>query len=110
MVARRRADERESTYRWVNRLQMYQGRYDNLRAAMEAHVHHAQNLQPITGAIPVILEELLGGLKKTVDAVDSWYGTARIAQRRDIERVDDPSGGSADRERRGDAGYTMRDM
>src|ERR1044072_3864468 len=106
MVARRRADERESTYKWVQGLQRFRGRYDRVVAAMEAHVNHAQNLQPVTGAIPVVMEELLGGVRKTAAVAEEWYALARVAQRRDIDRVENPSGGSSERERRGDAGYT----
>lgn len=109
MAERRRADERQSTYSWVKGLQRFADRYQPLVRAMEAHHNHAQNLQPIKGLAAAMIEELLAGVRATAGAAESWYGTARAAQQRDMERVEDPAGGSHGRERRGDVGYTHRD-
>lgn len=111
MAERRRAEERESTYSWVKGLERFQGRYDKLVAAMAAHLNHAQNLQPIQGGvIPTIIEELYNGVQRTKHETETWYQTALVVMRRDMDRVDNPAGGSADRERRGDAGYNARDV
>ncbi len=110
MVERRHAEDRQSTYSWVNSLSRFQGRYDKLISAMAAHLDHAQNLQPVQGAIPTIVEELLNGAKITKAVAEQWHQEAKVAQARDMSRVNDPIGGSADRERRGDAGWSARDV
>lgn len=111
MAERRRRDERESTYRWVNSLPQLIDRYEAIIKALEAHHNHAENLQPVSrGAVPVTIAELLEGARRIQQEVNTWYGTARTVMRRDMERVDDPIGGSAERERRGDVGYNMRDI
>lgn len=108
-MSRHGYDDQESTYRFIQKLRGQPELLEQFGADLKELAKQAREDYPASGPLVDEIEAVADLINGSVDEARGWHPMARAAQRRDVQRVEEPRK-SPRVEATADVGRAIRDM